>query len=67
MSIIEKVVDLCGGQTRTGKQVGVTQQAVRKWLTQEMPVSAKSAIKIERATNGAVTRQQLRPDIFGEI
>jgi hypothetical protein len=30
-------------------------------------VSPQNAIRIERATNGLVTRAELRPDIFGPI
>ena len=30
-------------------------------------LSARLAIRIERATNGVVTREELRPDIFGPL
>jgi len=30
-------------------------------------LSAESAIRIERATHGAIRREDLRPDIFGQL
>ncbi len=67
VSIIKLVVDLLGGQTNAAKEIGVTQQAVFKWISGDMPVSANSAKKIEKATGGKFTRRQLRPDIFGDL
>jgi DNA-binding transcriptional regulator YdaS (Cro superfamily) len=64
MDIIALVVDLLGGQKKAAKKIGVTQQAVCKWVNKEMPISASSAVKIEKATDGAVTRHEIRPDIF---
>ena len=66
MSIIKSVVELLGGQVKAAKKIGVTQQAVCKWINEKMPISANSAVRIEKATNGAVTRAEIRPDIFGE-
>ena len=67
MSTIKLVVDLLGGQIKAAKAIGVAQQAVFKWVKEEMPISAKSATAIEKATNGAVTRAEIRPDIFGSV
>ena len=49
-----------GGPHAVGKMLGITGQAVSQW--RRVPVDR--AIAIERATNGAVTREELRPDIF---
>lgn len=43
---------------------GVTQGMVNHWTTGRKRVSAERAIQIERATNGAVCRHELRPDLF---
>lgn len=52
-------------------KVGVTQGAVSQWKNwldgaseNAVRVSAERAIEIEAATSGAVTRHELRPDIF---
>jgi len=42
----------------------VTYQAVQKWIRKKR-VPAERARDIERATQGRVTRYQLRPDVFG--
>jgi DNA-binding transcriptional regulator YdaS (Cro superfamily) len=46
-------------------RVGVSTEAVRLWQAGERLPSAKRAIAIERLTDGAVSRAELRPDIFG--
>jgi DNA-binding transcriptional regulator YdaS (Cro superfamily) len=56
---------LPGSQKATGKLINVSQPAIHKWITGKSKPSAKNAIAIERATHGAITREQLRPDVFG--
>lgn len=43
----------------------LSQPAIHKWLTGKGQPSPMTAVVIERATNGAVTRYELRPDVFG--
>lgn len=61
---IAKALHMFGGQQAMAKACGVTQAAVSKWA-RGYRVSAESAIAIEKATNGCVSRFDLRPDIFG--
>ena len=64
MSAIEKAIDAAGGLGPLAKTLGVTYQAVQKWRrTEKAP--AERCVAIEQATNGAVTRFELRPDVFG--
>ncbi|MFO1351883.1 MAG: Cro/CI family transcriptional regulator [Gammaproteobacteria bacterium] len=64
--LIDRAIATCGGKiTVFAKQVGVTHQAVSKW--RRFGVPAERAMQIEIATGGAVTRQELRPDIFGDL
>lgn len=42
---------------------GVSREAVRKWKR----VPAEHCRAIERASKGKITRQALRPDIFGAV
>jgi len=51
-----------GGITALAKRLGVSRAAVYEWINGRVP--AERAVEIERVTNGAVTRQVLRPDIF---
>ncbi|MCP3899549.1 MAG: helix-turn-helix domain-containing protein [Desulfobacteraceae bacterium] len=61
---IKKAIQICGGQTALAEKIGVTQPAVHKWLNGLALVDPKHAIPIEKATNGQVTRHQIRPDIY---
>ncbi len=53
-------------QTEFARRIGRTQGAVSQWLRCATKVSAENAIRIEKATGGAVTAAELRPDVFGE-
>ena len=65
--IIQKAVESAGGQAALARAVGVKQQHVWNWLNRDRRVPAERCADIERATNGAVTRAELRPDVFGEL
>ena len=65
MNIIDLLKDaLPPTQVEAARLLNVTQPAIHKWMSGKSLPSAKTAIAIERATNGKVTRYQLRPDIF---
>ena len=49
-----------------GRVVGVSQPIVSGWASGDL-VSEKRAVQIERATEGAVTRKDLRPNDWAEI
>lgn len=52
---------------RTAKQlaetIGVPQALISQWRRKVRPVPAERCPAIERATNGAVTCEELRPDV----
>jgi len=63
---LQKAVDITGGQTSLAKLIKVRQSHVWNWLNRSLGVvPAEYCIKIEQATNSAVTRYELRPDVFG--
>ncbi|MGH1542155.1 MAG: YdaS family helix-turn-helix protein [Arenicella sp.] len=70
---LEKAVDILGGQTDLAKAVNehlpedekITQRNVWWWLNRSLKASSHCAIPIEIATNNAVNRHELRPDVFG--
>jgi DNA-binding transcriptional regulator YdaS (Cro superfamily) len=51
-------------QAQFARKVGVTPGAVWQWLNDEARISAEKVLPIERATDGAVTRHDLRPDLY---
>lgn len=63
---IKVAVDACGGQKALAEKVGVSPSFVFQWLRGDRPVPAARCIAIEHACQGAVTRHDLRPDVFGE-
>lgn len=60
---IEKAVRVVGGQSALARALRITPQAVQQWCATGI-VPAKRVLNIERATDGKVTRHELRPDIY---
>ncbi|WP_110016992.1 transcriptional regulator [Plasticicumulans acidivorans] len=55
-------IEAVKGQSGMARTLGVTVQAVRKWLVTGIP--AERVLPIYRATHGTVTPHQMRPDIY---
>ena len=51
-------------QVAVAAVVGVTPQAVSEILKRDKRVPAEWCLKLERATGGAVTAHDLRPDLY---
>lgn len=63
-SELKRACDLVGGQAALGRKIGRKQSTVWNWLKRGIP--ADDCPAIETATEGQVTRYDLRPDVFGE-
>jgi DNA-binding transcriptional regulator YdaS (Cro superfamily) len=63
---IEKAVETVGSRVALASALGVSPSLVWQWLNGKRPVAASHCRAIEAATNGAVTRYELRPDVFGD-
>ncbi len=61
---IERAVDLAGGAVKLGDSVGVSFQAVYKWIKKGYPPTERCE-SIEAAVGGKVTRFELLPPGFG--
>lgn len=60
-----RAINIVGGQKPLAEAIGTTQSQVWYWLNRsKRGVPGEMAPKIEEATNGAVKRHELRPDIF---
>jgi DNA-binding transcriptional regulator YdaS (Cro superfamily) len=59
---LERAIAILGSQRQLADHCGTRQQTVSKWLKNGVPPI--KVISIERAVNGAVTRYDLRPDIY---
>lgn len=62
---IQRAIKAAGGQTALARVLEVTPQAVQQWGKTVAP--PERCIAIEKAIDGAVTRYELRPDIFGSL
>jgi DNA-binding transcriptional regulator YdaS (Cro superfamily) len=49
------------------RHLGVTPQAVNEWKKGKRPLPLERCPDVERATNGVVTRKDLRPDDWQRI
>lgn len=52
-------------QAQFARQIGVTQGFVNHCEAGRKRPSAETAVRIEHATHGSLTRAALRPDLFG--
>ena len=57
----KKVVQIVGSKAEIARQCGVTDQHIQKWKSK---VPAVHVVKLEKLTDGAVRREDLRPDVF---
>ena len=65
-ALIIAAVAAVGSQTELARRIGCSQVFVHQMQHGTRKVSPRLCLPIERATGGAVTRYDLRPDIFGE-
>jgi DNA-binding transcriptional regulator YdaS (Cro superfamily) len=65
LAAVETAVQLLGGPAATARTLKVTAPLIYQWRNQLRPVAPRHCIPIEEATDGKVTRYDLRPDVFG--
>lgn len=64
---IRRACAVIGSQSELARAVGVTNSMVSQWCTGARPLPLDRAIAIERETGGAVTVEELRPDIDWQV
>ena len=52
-------------QSEFARRVGVSPGLVWQWINNQTGITAEKAVAIERATDGELPRDRLRPDVFG--
>lgn len=60
---IQRAAIAVGGQSSLARKLGVKPQAVQRWCS-TCTVPANRVLDIERATECAVSRHELRPDLY---
>lgn len=71
LNALTRAVDLAGGQSELARRLQaqglqVKQQNIDYWIRFSKKAPGKFARGIETATDGQVTRYELRPDVFGD-
>ena len=67
MNQIARAAKIVGSQATLAKMLGVSPGAVSQWISGHRPVPVERCVSIEVATNGIVTRRDLRPDDWHAI
>jgi len=67
MKALDFAIEIVGGVGRLATALGVGQSVVSNWRARGTLLEAKHCVAIERLTQGAVTRQQMRPADWWEI
>lgn len=62
---IARAISVLGTSAELARMLGVSRPAVSQWLNGKTRISPVLCLPIEQATGGAVTRYEMRPDIFG--
>ncbi len=61
---IDSAIQVLGTQDALAAALGIKSPSISEWRKRGR-VPAERCLAIEAATNGQVTREELRPDIFG--
>jgi DNA-binding transcriptional regulator YdaS (Cro superfamily) len=61
---IQKAVKIAGGQSALARKCGVEQGYIWYWLHRAKKTPAEIVLKIEAATDGQITRYEMRPDLY---
>lgn len=67
MTAMMRACEVVGGVGKLARMLAVADATVTQWRNGQRPVPLERCIAIERATAGAVTRKDLRPDDWPEI
>ncbi|MCA9180769.1 MAG: helix-turn-helix domain-containing protein [Planctomycetales bacterium] len=59
-----KAIGECGSQAELARRIGVSTPQVNEWTKGQRPIPPTRCERIERATGGAVTCEELRPDLM---
>lgn len=63
LSPIQKAIKQVGGISALAARLGVSYQAIQQW-EKSGRIPAERVLEVEKATEGLVTRHQLRPDLY---
>jgi DNA-binding transcriptional regulator YdaS (Cro superfamily) len=65
MIALDRAIAVVGTQTALAEALGIKSPSISEWRSRGT-VPVERCPQIEEATRGAVTRYDLRPDVFGK-
>ncbi|WP_444941225.1 transcriptional regulator [Microbulbifer sp. ZKSA004] len=65
LEALERAVAIVGSKSGLARSIGVKPPVITQWFKNVRPIPPGRCRPIEAATGGAVTRYELRPDIYG--
>jgi len=66
-TLAKRACDLVGGTAALARILGRSASEISQWISGNRPIPLIAAPAIEKATNGAVRRQDLRPNDWWKI
>ena len=60
---VQRACDVVGSMSELARRINVKTPTVHQWVIGKRPVPSERCSEIERATDGAVTCEELRPDL----
>ena len=69
LKALQRAIDDAGSQVELARRIAtpalpIKQQHIWNWLNRDKEVPAEAVIPIEKATDGRITRHELRPDLY---
>lgn len=66
-SAVERAARIVGNKSKLARSINVAPQTLQDWASGFKAVPVRRCVQIEQATNGAVTRRDLRPHDWKEL
>lgn len=64
MQLAEYLKETKVSQAEFARRLDVSPGLIWQWLNDHRPIAAEQVLPIEKATDGMVSRHELRPDIY---
>ena len=61
---VKRAIEIAGSQQALADTLRCAQSAISKRLCGAVPVTGEWAVEVEKALKGAITREEIRPDLF---